>query len=114
MSTTKYKFTASAHDIDGFYGVDYRGLNEEEIALTEIGWNGWTTNRLQEIINNCNSLSDDEEFDYEVEGSDFYILVKKDEVLMWARDSSTPDITWSYEKFLQFLEDFKRFVRDHS
>ena len=89
-----YKFTTSAHDIEGFFGVDYRNLDEQEIALTEIGWDGWTASELQLIIDKCKLLSGDEEFDYEVEGSDFYIIIKKSEVLMWARASSLPDLVW--------------------
>ena len=89
----KYKFTNKCYGWKEHFGVDYESLPEEEKALDDISWQGWTSKEVQKIINNSNKLRINEEYDYQVEGSDFYIIVTKEQVNMWRKDSSTPDIT---------------------
>jgi len=97
------------------YGVDLDSItNENEFGIYGLGWYGWTSNEVQIIIHNSHKLKINEEYDYQVEGSDFYILVKKEHVNMWARESRTPDISWTFEKFISFMEDFKSFLKQNN
>jgi len=96
------------------YGVDLDTIiNENEFALQGLDWDGWTSKEIETIINNSKKLKINEEYNYEVEGSYFFIIVKKDKVNMWARGSRTPDITWTFEKFISFMEDFKSFLKQN-
>lgn len=109
----KYKFTTKCYGWDGQFGVDYESLSKEEKALDNISWHGWTSKEIQIIIKNSKKLKINEEYNYEVEGSNLFIIVKKDKVNMWARGSRTPDITWTFEKFISFMEDFKSFLKQN-
>ncbi|WP_046743440.1 hypothetical protein [Kordia zhangzhouensis] len=73
----KYKFTNKCYGWEGHFGVNYESLLEEERALDDISWQGWISKEVQEIIHNSMKLKINEKFDYQVEGSDFYILVEK-------------------------------------
>lgn len=33
---------------------------------------------------------------------------------MWARESTKPDVTWSFNEFIEFMEAFKVFVEENS
>ncbi|WP_148638445.1 hypothetical protein [Olleya sp. ITB9] len=110
----KYKFSTKPFGWSGDFGVDYESLPDIEKKLSEIGSNHWTPKNIQEIIDESNKLEDEEDYTYQVEGSDFFIAVKKAEVLMWARGSETPDITWSFQKFISFMKEFKKFVELNS
>ncbi|WP_452598015.1 hypothetical protein [Pontimicrobium sp. MEBiC01747] len=93
------------------YGVDLDSIiKESEYALDGLDWWGWTS----EIITESNNLEGEEDYTYQVEGSDFFIAVKKTEVLMWARESTKPDVTWSFNEFIEFMEAFKVFVEENS
>ena len=93
------------------YGVDLDSVtNENEFAIEGFDWYGWTSEEVQKIIDNSKKINENEEYFYQVEGSDFLIRVTKEEVLMWNRGSRTPDISWSFDKFISFLEDFKTFL----
>lgn len=96
------------------YGVDLDSIVEEkEFELSGLDWWGWTPEEVQMIIDKSNVLTDDEEYDYQVEGSDFDMMIKKSEVLMWARGSETPDVIWSFNKFIEFMEAFKKFIEEN-
>ena len=96
------------------YGVDLdTTLNENEFALQGLDWDGWTSKEIETIINNSKKLKINEEYNYEVEESYFFMIVKKDKVNMWAKGSRTPDITWTFEKFISFMEDFKSFLKQN-
>lgn len=95
------------------YSVDYDTLSENDEALIHLGSHLWTPENIQEIIDKSNSLEGEEDYTYQVEGSDFFIAVKRSEVLMWARDNTEPDITWPFDKFIEFMEAFKKFVSEN-
>ena len=97
------------------FGVDLDSITEDkEFALDSLDWWGWTPEIIQKIIDKSNKLTGNNDYTYQVEGSDFFIAVKKSEVLMWARESRKPDITWSFNKFITFMQEFKKFVEKNS
>jgi len=113
MNYTFKKESFGSKDII-YFGVDLDSVTEDkEFALDSLDWWGWTPKILQEIIDESNKLTGNDDFTYQVEGSDFLIAVKKSEVLMWARESRNPDITWSFSKFIEFIEAFKKFVAEN-
>lgn len=96
------------------YGVDLNSIvDDKEFGLSGLDWWGWTPEEVQMIIDKSNALIDDNEYDYQVEGSDFYMIIKNSEVLMWARGSEVPDVTWSFIKFIEFMETFKKFIEEN-
>jgi hypothetical protein len=108
-----YKFTNKCYGWKGHFGVEYESLPEEEKTLHEIAWQGWTSTEVEKIIHNAKALKANQAYDYQVEGSEFYIIVKKAHVNMWKKESKTPDITWNFNKFITFLEEFKSFLIKH-
>lgn len=95
------------------FGVDLDSITvDTEYALDAMDWWGWTPEILQEIIDESNELTGNDDYFYQVEGSDFMISVKKSEVLMWTREGGKPVVTWSFSKFIKFMETFKKFVAE--
>ena len=110
-----YKFTNKAYGLEGMYGIDYESLPEGEKSLIEISWQGWTSQEIQMIIDKIEILVNDEEYDFQVEGSDFLISADKNEVYFydWHTEQEEADFIWSKEKFITFMEAFKKFIKEN-
>ena len=109
-----YEFTIKPYGQEGPFGVKYESLKDEDKGLFEINSFHWTKEEVQNIISESKSLDDFGEYEYEVEDTGYFMLIKKQEVLMWARDSEEPDIIWTFEKFINFMEQFKDFIEKNS
>lgn len=113
----KYKFTTNPYgqkDINNFFGVEI--LDNSIEALREIAWKGWTPQEIQLIINKAKKLQNNEEFDYQVPGSDFLISIDRNEVYFFNHHSEKKeeDFKWSFSEFIDFMEKFKKFVAENS
>ena len=98
------------------YGVDYDSLDDEIKALFQIAWHGWTQNEIQMIINKSKLLKNDQEFEYQVEGSDLLISIDIKEVHFfdWHTDKVEADFIWTFNEFIDFMEKFKKFLKENS
>ena len=113
----KYKFTTNPYDqenVDDFYGVEIFDSSIE--SLREISWHGWTQNEIQMIINKSKLLKNDQEFEYQVEGSDLLISIDIKEVHFfdWHTDKVEADFIWTFNEFIDFMEKFKKFLKENS
>lgn len=109
------KISYSANHIDPLwqYGVE---VNDKSLlALQQIEWWGWTPQEIQMIIDKSKALTDNQEFDYQVEGSGFLISIDKDEVYFYDmhNDQKEEDFKWSFSEFIDFMEKFKKFVEEN-
>ncbi|WDT67886.1 hypothetical protein [Cloacibacterium sp. TD35] len=95
------------------YGVEAR--DRSLIALEKIEWWGWTPSEVQMIIDKSKALTGDEEYDYQVEGSDFLISIDKSEAHFFDMhsDKKEADIIWSFSEFIDFMEKFKKFIEEN-
>jgi hypothetical protein len=119
----KYKFkkidfsygTMPKDKITYDYGVDYDSLDEEHKALFQIAWHGWTPSEVQMIIDKSNALAGDEKFKYQVVGTDLMIYIFTDKVFFCDlhNDTEEPDFKWTFDEFITFMKDFKRFIEDN-
>lgn len=100
------------------YGVDYNSLNKEEEALIQINSHLWTPQKIQELIEESKAIQGDEQIDYQVEGGHLGIIITKTDGVgffdLLNREKEYEDFTWSFDKFIEFLEDFKKFVEENS
>ena len=98
------------------YGVDYDSLKENEKSLFEIAWSGWTPQEVQMIINESKKLKGGERYEYQVVGSDLIIVVFKEEVYFFDHhtDKETEDFKWPFDEFIDFMEQFKKFIKENS
>lgn len=117
----KYKFKKTVYDIGGGktsfdFGVDRDSLDDTIKALININWWGWTPKEIQMIIDKSKALTDNQEFDYQVEGSGFLMSIDKDEVYFYDmhNDQKEEDFKWSFSEFIDFMEKFKKFVEENS
>jgi len=117
----EYKFTTNPYgqiNMHGkMFGIDVATLSQEDWALEGIGWDQWTVEEIQMIIDKCNRLQGSEEYTYQVVGSDLMIVVDKPlgAYFFSARsEQEEADIIWSFDKFIDFMEQFKVFVKENS
>ncbi len=116
----KYKFSLNLYkqkDMhDKFYGLDLHALARDEWALNGMCWDGWTPEEIQKIIDKSIDLVGNEEYRYQVVGSDLFIIVDKVEVHFFDAysEQEEADLIWSFEKFIDFMEQFKIFVAENS
>ncbi|WP_298137361.1 hypothetical protein [Flavobacterium sp.] len=100
------------------FSVDYDLLNNEEKVLFHIGSHLWTSQKIQELINDSNDLQGENEFQYQVDGGHLGIIVTKTDGVAFFdltnREKEEEDFIWPFEKFINFLKDFKRFVEENS
>ena len=106
--------TLRKEDIIYDYGVNYDSLSQDEKVLSDIAWHGWTTDEIQLIMDNSEPLSENESYEYQVEGSDLYIIIEKEKVNFYAIGSSESDLTWAFDKFVDFMGKFKKFIEENS
>lgn len=120
----KYKFkkidfsygTMPIDKITYDFGVDYDSLSINEKSLFQIAWWGWTPQEIQMIIDKSKRLQGKEMFYYQVVGSDLSIHIYADEVYFfdWHTEQETEDFKWSFNEFIDFMEQFKKFVLENS
>ena len=100
----------TGEDVIYDYGVTVK--EEHLLPLEQIEWWGWTPKEIQLIIDNCNSLGDGEDYEYQVEGSDLIMLIDKTAAHFFDPHSSKKeaDLIWSFTTFIEFDGRFKVFV----
>ncbi len=98
------------------FGVDYDSLEENEKSLFQIAWNGWTLEEIQMIIDKSRALQGNQEYEHQVAGSDLLIIIDKNEIHFFDAHSEQEeaDLIWSFEKFIDFMEQFKKFVEENN
>lgn len=112
----KYKFTTNPYEqknVNDFFGVEI--LDNSIEALREIAWHGWTPEEVQMIIDKSNTLTGNERYKYQVPGSDFLIWVYSTEVYFFDmhNDQEEEDFKWTFDEFITFMTDFKKFIEDN-
>lgn len=110
----KYQFTSKVFGQEGIYGLKYESINEKEKALFEINSNEWNSEKVDDLIEKCNSLQNDDYIQYEVEGGNLGIMIDKESVAFFnlkERKQEEEDFEWSYSKFIEFLKEFKEFLQ---
>jgi len=117
----EYKFTTNPYgqiNMHGkMFGIDVATLSQEDWALEGIGWDEWTVEEIQMIIDESKALQGNQEYSYQIAGSDLMIIVDKPlgAYFFSARsEKEEADIIWSFDKFIDFMEQFKAFVRENS
>ena len=112
----KYKFTTNPYGQQDskMFGVEV--LDNSIEALREISWDGWTPGEAQMIIDRSMALKDNEEFEYQVEGSDFIMSIDKDEVYFYDlhNQQKEEDFKWPLIEFITFMKEFKKFIEENS
>lgn len=115
-----YKFSKKnkGFELDPSYefGVDLDSIEkDEEYALKGLDWHEWTPQEIQMIIDKTEALVNDEEYDYQVAGSDFLMSMDKGEVHFfdWRTEQEDADFIWATEKFITFMNDFKKFIEEN-
>jgi len=112
----KYKFTTTPYKQKNIkmYGVDI--LDNSIESLRQISWQGWTSEEIQKIIDKSKSLRGDQDYKYQVPGSDLLINIYPDEVYFfdYRTEQEEEDFSWTFEEFINFMEKFKEFVKDNS
>ncbi|MBB4806727.1 hypothetical protein HNP38_002023 [Chryseobacterium defluvii] len=101
------------NDRDYDYGVDYYSLQDKEIALFQINSHEWTSDEVQNLIDEINALEDDGHIQYQVEGGHLGIIIDKKGAAFFDlmnREQETEDFEWPTEKFIKFLKEFKDFL----
>jgi len=113
----KYKFKKNEYHLESgeIYceiGVDRESLNSDIFALSYINWHGWTVEEAQMIIDESKKLNDKEIYDYLVPGTELTISVDKDFVYFfdWRTPQEEEDFSWTFNQFIEFMEDFKDFI----
>lgn len=98
------------------YGVDYDSLDDSEKSLFQIAWSGWTPQEIQMIIDKSEALLVKQEYDYQVVGSDLLISIDKENVHFFDSHSEQQeaDMIWPYDKFIEFMKEFKKIVEENS
>lgn len=117
----KYKFvkvdlsygTIPKDKITYFFGVEV--LDKKIEALELISWHGWTPQEIQMIIDNSKALKGNERYKYQVPGSDFLMWIYPNEVFFFDmhHDREDEDFKWTFTEFIDFMEKFKKFVKDN-
>jgi len=117
----KYKFKKYRHELsDGEvfieYGVDRDSLSDDNKSLYHITWHGWTSQNIQSIIDKTNALMNEEVYEYQVEGSDLFILIDKSYASFfdWRTKKETEDFYLTKDEFISFMQDFKKFIEENS
>lgn len=120
----KYKFkkidfsygTMPKDKITYDYGVDYDSLPDNEKSLFQIAWRGWTPKEIQMIIDESKKAKEENRYEYQVEGSDLLIIVYPNEVYFfdYHTKNEEEDFKWSFSEFIDFMENFKKFVAENS
>ncbi|WP_336733145.1 hypothetical protein [Chryseobacterium sp. VD8] len=109
----KYKFSTKVFGQEGIYGIEYESLERNEKALFEINSYIWTSEEVQNMLDEINSITN-EDFRYSVEGGALLILIDKDEAHLFNlhnRSQKEADIIWPTEKFIKFLKEFQEFLQ---
>ncbi|WP_054852331.1 hypothetical protein [Olleya sp. ITB9] len=99
------------------FGIDYDTLRQEEETLFEINSHAWTPQSIQELIETCTNVEGENTIDYQVDHGNLGLIIDKDEVAFFnllESEKETEDFTWSIDKFINFLNDFKKFVEQNS
>jgi len=116
----EYKFTTNPYgqkNMPGkMFGIDVASLSQEDWALNGIGWDEWTPSEIQMIIDKSKELQGEKMYGYQVAGSDLMIYIYTDEVHFFDAysEKEKADIIWSFDKFIDFMEQFKVFVKENS
>lgn len=116
----KYRFSTNPYGqkdiLIKVFGVDLDSLTPETWALNGIAWDDWTPQEIQMIIDKSKALQGNQEYEYQVVGSDLLIIIDKNEAHFFDAysEQEEADIIWSFDKFIDFMEQFKKFVEDNS
>ncbi len=113
-----YKFTTKPFGQEGLYGVKFESLEDSEKALFQINSFFWNdTKNIDDLIDSINSATDEDILDYQVEGGHLGIMADNTEVAFFNlldREKEEEDFSWTKDKFITFLQDFKTFVEENS
>jgi len=110
----KYKFSTKVFGQEGIYGIEYDSLEKNEKALFEINSYIWTSEEVQDMLDEIKSITIGNDFEYSVEGGHLLIVADKEETHLFNllnKSQKKADIIWTTEKFIQFLKEFKDFLQ---
>jgi len=111
----KYKFSTKVFGQVGIFGIEYDSIPDNEKALFEINSHIWTSEEVQNMIYEINSMENND-FEYSVEGGHLLIVADKQEAHLFNmlnKSQKKADIIWSTKKLVDFLQEFKKFLKDN-
>lgn len=117
MSYKFKKISYSADGIDPLWQYGVKDLDKSIEALEQIESWAWTPEEIQSLIDQSKALQGNERVEYSVEGGYLLIIVTKENAFFYDLVNSTneyEDFKWTFEEFIKFLEDFKKFVAENS
>lgn len=110
------KISYSPYHIEPLWQFGVETSDHSISALEQIESWCWTSEEVQNIINNINSLTPDDDFKYSVEGGHLLIVVDREETHLFnlLNESQTrADIIWTTPRFIQFMNEFKDFLEEN-
>ena len=117
-----YKFEIQKLDIDKYHYY-FININEEHKIITRFSDSGWTSQKAQEIIDGVEKgKTKPKESAYEWANEDVYIISNQNGLflidLMAQRAGETDQdklgLQLTHQEFIQFLQDFKKFIEQNS
>ena len=112
-----YKFTTKPYGQEGFWGVEYDSLEENEKALFQISSHTWSIEEADQLINDSLTLENEQEIQYQVDHGHLGIIISKSEGVAFFdltnREKEEEDFTWTFEQFITFMQDFKKFIGEN-
>lgn len=112
----KYKFSTKVFGQEGIYGIEYDSIPNNEKVLFEINSHIWTSEEIQNILDEIDSITSGNDFQYSVEGAHLLIVADKEETHLFNmlnKFQKKADIIWSTERFIKFLKEFKEFLQQN-
>ncbi|MCB0516258.1 MAG: hypothetical protein R2798_11895 [Chitinophagales bacterium] len=115
------KFQKISYSAEGLepiyqYGVDLDSLLDKELSLQHLESYLWTPEKIQDLIDESLALQEDEEIEYQVDGGHLFMIIDKNEVFFYnsLENKKEEDFIWPLAQFIEFLQDFKKFVEENS
>lgn len=111
-----YKFrkvSYSAPNIEPLWQYGVEVSDQKYFALEQIESWAWTSEEVQNMLDEINSITIGNDFEYSVEGGHLLIVADREETHLFNllnKSQKTADIIWSTAKFIQFLKEFKEFL----
>lgn len=115
--TYKFRKTSySASHIEPLWQFGVETSDHTISALEQIESWCWTSEEVQNIIDEINAITADDDFKYSVEGGHLLIMADIEETHLFnlLNESQTgADIVWTTPRFIQFLNEFKAFLEEN-
>lgn len=117
MSYKFRKISYSGPNIEPLWQFGVEVSDKTIAALEQIESWAWTSDEVQNVIDEINSITTGNDFEYSVEGGSLLIVADKNEAHLFNllnKSQKTADIIWSTQKLIKFLKEFKEFLKKNN